>query len=138
MSLRLSRASLARIAGILVCGTTFAALGGCAHRSPTAYELTAQSFPGLQVIRMPNGGFSMRILGASVGGGQPLYIIDGSPVPIDPDRGIDWFTPEDIVKVKVLKDPAETTVYGPLGINGVVLITTTQRLRVRKPAGSLL
>ena len=80
----------------------------------------------------------MRILSALVGEGQPLYIIDGSPASVDPNRGIDWFTPEDIVRVRVLKDPAETTVYGPLGINGVILITTTQRLRVRRPAGSVL
>lgn len=76
----------------------------------------------------------MRILSGLVGGAQPLYIIDESPVTIDPSRGIDWFEPEDIVRVRVLKDPAETAVYGPNGVNGVILITTKQGMRPRKQA----
>ena len=74
----------------------------------------------------------MRILSGLVGGTQPLYVIDDSPVTIDPSRGIDWFEPEDIVRVRVLKDPAETAVYGPNGVNGVILITTKQGMRPRK------
>ena len=76
----------------------------------------------------------MRILSGLGAGGQPLYIIDDSPATVDPSRGIDWFEPEDIVRIRVLKDPAETAVYGPNGVNGVILITTKQGMRPRKQA----
>lgn len=41
-------------------------------------------------------------------------------------RGIDWFKPEDIAEIKVLKYPHELAVYGPSGVNGVIVITTKQ------------
>ncbi len=76
----------------------------------------------------------MRILSGLVGDGQPLYIIDDTPMPVEPSRGIDGFKPEDIVRIKALKDPAETSVYGPRGVNGVILITTKEGLRLRTRA----
>ena len=132
MSLRLSRSSLASVVGILMCGSTFAALGGCAHRSPRVDEPSVRVFPGVHMTRTRSGGFSMRILSGLAGDGQPLYIIDDSPVMLDPNRGIDWFEPEDIVRIRVLKDPAEMAVYGPNGVNGVILITTKHGARPRK------
>jgi TonB-dependent SusC/RagA subfamily outer membrane receptor len=83
-------------------------------------------FPGVHVIRTRSGGFSVRILSALVGGGEPLYVIDGTPMPVEPSRGIDWLRLDDVAQIKVMKDPAETTVYGPRGVNGVVVITTKQ------------
>lgn len=74
----------------------------------------------------------MRIVSALVGNGQPLYIVDDKPVRVDPINGIDWFQPEDILRVAVLKSPSETTVYGPSGVNGVILITTKQSMRARR------
>lgn len=76
----------------------------------------------------------MRIVSGLVNEGEPLYVIDDTPIPVEPSRGIDWFQPEDIVRIKVLKDPAETAVYGPPGINGVILITTKQGMRTRNRA----
>jgi TonB-dependent SusC/RagA subfamily outer membrane receptor len=49
-----------------------------------------------------------------------------SPPRIPPNRGIDWFKPEDIAEIKVLKYPHELAVYGPSGVNGVIVITTKQ------------
>jgi TonB-dependent SusC/RagA subfamily outer membrane receptor len=40
--------------------------------------------------------------------------------------GLDWLSPADIMRIDVLKYPAETSVYGPRGANGVILITTTR------------
>lgn len=134
MSLSLSRASLARVVGILTCTSAFAALGGCVHRSPAVHEQGLRSFPGVQISRNSTGGFSVRIISGLVGDGQPLYIIDDTPVPVDESRGIDWFKPEDIVRIRALKDPAETSVYGPRGVNGVILITTKDGLRLRTRA----
>ena len=61
-----------------------------------------------------------------VGDGDPLYVIDGAPMRIPPNRGIDWFKPEDIAEIKVLKYPYELAEYGPSGVNGVIVITTKQ------------
>jgi TonB-dependent SusC/RagA subfamily outer membrane receptor len=61
-----------------------------------------------------------------VGAGEPLYVIDGTPMVIPPNRGIDWFKPEDIVAIKVLKYPHELAEYGTSGVNGVIIITTKQ------------
>lgn len=148
----LSRASLVRVASILGCGATFAALGGCYHRSSAMAELSraqgvtggsgplvnneqrVRHFPGISVVSTRNGGFLITVLSGLVGRGQPLYIIDDNPMFVDPSRGIDWFKPEDIVQIKVLKDPTETSVYGPRSVNGVILITTKQGVRVRQRA----
>ena len=69
----------------------------------------------------PNGGFSVKIRGASgfEAGTQPLYVIDGVP-------GVDPTTvaPEDIESYNILKDAASTAIYGSRGSNGVIIITT--------------
>ena len=61
-----------------------------------------------------------------VGNGEPLYVIDGAQIRIPPNRGIDWFQPEDIADIKVLKAPYEVAEYGANGANGVIVITTRQ------------
>jgi len=76
----------------------------------------------------------MRIISGLVRAGEPLYVVDDKPIPVDPSRGIEWFQLEDIARISVLKDPAEIAVYGPPGINGVILITTKQGLRQRNRA----
>jgi TonB-dependent SusC/RagA subfamily outer membrane receptor len=145
----LSRPSLRRVAAMAGCGATFVALSGCYHTSPSVGDLTpaaratvttgqlvnneqrVRRFPGISVVGTRNGGFLISVLSGLVGKGQPLYVIDDAPMFIEPSRGITWFKPEDIVQVRVLKNPAETSVYGPQGVNGVILITTRQGLGVR-------
>jgi TonB-dependent SusC/RagA subfamily outer membrane receptor len=84
------------------------------------------------VARTPAGGVSIRLLSGIAGGGPPLYVIDGAPLVADPSRGFDWLKPEDVERVTVLRDPAETAVYGPRGVHGVILITTKQDQTRRK------
>lgn len=83
-------------------------------------------FPGVHVIRTPGGGFSIRIRGVStfLGETEPLYVVDGMPVNVEPGRGLDWLSPAEIARIDVLKDAAETAMYGVRGANGVILITT--------------
>lgn len=71
----------------------------------------------------PNGGFSVRIRGASGfdSSVEPLYVIDGVPG-ADPTS----VAPEDIENYNVLKDAASTAIYGSRGANGVIIITTKQ------------
>ncbi len=153
MSLPLSRASLTCTTGIFACVYAVVALCGCYHRSsavgesaePATVGLSRQAkdeqfvrrFSGVDIVPTRRGGFFVQIHSGMVGDGEPLYIIDGLPTLIEQSRGIDWFKPEDIAQIKVLKAPAETSVYGPRGVNGVIVITTKQaaprksRLRAR-------
>ncbi|HVV70148.1 MAG TPA: TonB-dependent receptor plug domain-containing protein, partial [Verrucomicrobiae bacterium] len=50
---------------------------------------------------------------------QPLYVVDGVPIPVD---GVIDMT--DIESVDVLKDAASTAIYGSRAANGVIMITT--------------
>lgn len=129
MSSSSAAVSATRVVRFVTCLLSCVALGGCAHTQPGSYYQLPQSFPGVQVMRTPTGGFHFRILSHLVNQGQPLYIVDGNQVTVEPSRGIDWFEPEDIIRIMVLKDPSETTVYGPSGVNGVILITTKQSLK---------
>ena len=83
-------------------------------------------FPGVDLAPIGRSAFVIKIHSGMVGYGEPLYLIDGAPMTISPNRGIDWFKPEDIAQIKVLKRPDELAVFGPIGVNGVILITTKQ------------
>jgi TonB-dependent SusC/RagA subfamily outer membrane receptor len=93
-------------------------------------ELLVGRFPGVHVVPMPTGGFSIRIRGAAgLGDREPLYVVDGMPVEVTPGRGLDWLNPADIARIDVLKNPAETSLFGGRGANGVILITTKRSNR---------
>jgi TonB-dependent SusC/RagA subfamily outer membrane receptor len=82
-------------------------------------------FPGVDLVPMGRSAFLIKIHSGMVGSGEPLYVIDGTPMMI-PNRGIDWFKPEDIAQIQVLKRPDELAVFGPRGVNGVIVVTTKQ------------
>jgi TonB-dependent SusC/RagA subfamily outer membrane receptor len=81
-------------------------------------------FPGVMVSRTPDGGVSVRIRGGSsiYGSNEPLYVLDGIPIQPGPNGSLSGISPEDIESIKVLKDPAETAMYGVRGANGVIVI----------------
>jgi TonB-dependent SusC/RagA subfamily outer membrane receptor len=91
-------------------------------------DLLQGRIAGLSVEPTRGGGVSMRVraAGASLGGGDPLVIVDGDPLPslggVLPGflASVDA---ADVVRVVVLKDASATAVYGTRGRNGVVLIT---------------
>ena len=89
-------------------------------------ELLAGRVPGLRVLPTPDGGFMVRIRGVTTlhGNAEPLYIIDGMPVTLLPGEGLSWLDPAEILYIDVLKDPAETSMYGVRGANGVIVIRT--------------
>ncbi|SHM63886.1 alpha-2-macroglobulin family protein [Flavobacterium saccharophilum] len=60
---------------------------------------------------------------ASIGGLDPLYIVDGEIV-VD----IKNINPADILSMDVLKDAAATAIYGSRAANGVIIITTKKAL----------
>ncbi|MFW6205661.1 MAG: TonB-dependent receptor plug domain-containing protein [Gemmatimonadota bacterium] len=82
-------------------------------------------FPGVRVVRLVGGGISVRVWGPTLQSNQePLYVVDGQPFEVAPGRGLYWLNPGDIATIRVLKDVAETAMWGVRGGNGVVVITT--------------
>ncbi|RRB04488.1 SusC/RagA family TonB-linked outer membrane protein [Larkinella rosea] len=83
------------------------------------------------------------------GNSQPLYVIDGVPIDnsnrraissyqlqggLDGGDGISNINPNDIESMTILKGPNGTALYGQLGANGVVIITTKSGRRNRRPS----
>ncbi len=91
-----------------------------------------------QTSGQPGAGSSVIIRGASTisGNYQPLYVIDGVQIrPSTPTGGaynqpagyaneISGINPDDIENISVLEGPAATAIYGAVGANGVLMITT--------------
>ncbi len=81
---------------------------------------------GVTVSRSPDGGIAVRIRGAAsaYGNSEPLYVLDGMPIQPGPNGSLTGVNPSDIESIKVLKDAAETAMYGVRGANGVIVIKT--------------
>jgi TonB-dependent SusC/RagA subfamily outer membrane receptor len=98
------------------------------ERSPgdPVEEVLANRFPGVRVIRTPDGGIAVRIRGTTSvhGSNEPLYVIDGVPIRPGPGGSLQGINPYDIESIEVLTDPASTAMYGMRGANGVIVIKT--------------
>jgi len=133
MSVSLQRSRLVRALDVFVA--TAMLMSSACHQAqssaphPKAVERSEDQrgiprFAGVDIVPSAGAGFLIRVHSQMVGGGEPLYVIDGAPMRISPTRGIDWFTPEQIADIKVLKSPHELAEYGPNGVNGVIVVTT--------------
>ncbi len=91
-------------------------------------ELLTGRVPGVDVHRLPSGGFAVRIRGAMTGSGagEPLVLVDGMPLPLG--ASLAGINPADVARIDVLKDPGTTAIYGSAGVNGVIVITTRRRV----------
>ena len=78
-------------------------------------DITSSERPGTVGSIMIRG---TRSLNAS---SAPLYVVDGVPLQ---SGGIEALNPRDIESIDILKDASSTAIYGSLGANGVVLVTT--------------
>lgn len=78
---------------------------------------------GVTVSQTP-GGISVRIRGGTsiYGNNEPLYVLDGMPIQAGPGGTLTGINPYDIESIRVLKDPADTAMYGARGANGVIII----------------
>ena len=92
-------------------------------------KLLMNRSPGVWVGRGADGGIAVRIRGGSslYGNNEPLYILDGSPFMPGPNGSLTGINPYDIESIRVVKDPAELTMYGVRGANGVIIIKTKQK-----------
>ncbi len=97
-------------------------------RPITRVEEMLEGISGVRVLRSPSGGIRVRIRGATsiLGSNEPLYVVDGMPIEVNPGEGLSWLNPADIAAIEVLKDASSTSIYGSRGANGVVIIKTKQ------------
>lgn len=116
-----------------------------ATRAVSAEQMLLGRAAGVQVTTTggaPGAGMNIRIRGNSSfnGGGEPLYVVDGIIINSDSGNldvmsratgleeeetsGLLGINPQDIASIEILKDASATAIYGALGANGVVLITT--------------
>lgn len=109
---------------------------------PTAgiNQLLQGKATGVQVLSnsgTPGGGITFRVRGSNSinAANEPLYIVDGvfisSNDPIKTGLGnqaasnpLSDLNPSDIENLIILKDANATAIYGSLGANGVIIITT--------------
>jgi TonB-dependent SusC/RagA subfamily outer membrane receptor len=107
------------------------------HGRPAVHieELIEGQIAGVQVVHHAGGGISFRIrgVGSINADNEPLYVVDGMPVHVAPNRGLDWLNPGDIKRIEILKDASTTSMYGVRGANGVVVITTRRGKRQGDP-----
>ncbi|MDD7888011.1 TonB-dependent receptor [Flavivirga sp. 57AJ16] len=97
----------------------------------------------------PGSGAIVHIRGLSQlrGDNQPLYVVDGVPIVINPqfsdigsigvfgdrENPLLSINPADIERVDVLKDASSAAIYGSRAANGVILITTKRGKRNQAP-----
>ena len=89
-----------------------------------ALEVMQGKVPGLDLTKssgQAGAGLNIRIRGnrSLNASNQPLVLVDGIIYGTSMD-----VNPNDIASIEVLKDAASTAIYGTLGANGVILITT--------------
>lgn len=107
--------------------------GGTTNTGNVASQLSGK-VAGLQVNTNNNFGGSTNLVirgYKSLNGGNPLIVIDGSPVSNSSLSGFFDFgnflsdiNQEDIESMNVLKGAAASALYGERGLNGVIVITT--------------
>src|SRR5205085_7244079 len=69
---------------------------------------------------------NLRGLRSLTGNNSPLLVVDGIPTPIG---YISSINPNDVQDVNVLKGASSAAIYGPDGVNGVILVTTRKGTR---------
>src|SRR5437588_13124381 len=93
-------------------------------------EEMLRGVPGLDVTRLPDGGYQLRIRGhrsirGDPGDDDPLLVVDGIPIAAGAlSSTLASLAPADIARIEVLKDAGAAGIYGSRAANGVIVITT--------------
>ena len=90
-------------------------------------EVLRGKVAGLDVVRLRNGEYSVRIRGmrSLIGGNEPLVVIDGIAASgRNAMDALSLVSPGTISRIDVLKDAGSLAAFGSRGVNGVILITT--------------
>jgi TonB-dependent starch-binding outer membrane protein SusC len=118
----------------LVTGATSQVKGADIQKRnmPAVLDALKGQVAGLTITKVsaqPGDGFKVNIRGiGTTGNAEPLYVVDGVPVP-----NINNLNPADVESLDILKDAASAAIYGARASNGVILITT-KKGRVGKPS----
>lgn len=120
-------------------------------KSQTIDQALVGKVPGVYIQAVsgePGAGAVVHIRGLSAlrGDNQPLYVVDGVPIIVNPtfegsglgvsgSRGNPLLAvnPADVERVDILKDASAAAIYGSRAANGVILITTKRGKRGQKP-----
>jgi TonB-dependent starch-binding outer membrane protein SusC len=134
-----------------IAGSIATVSGDAIHNIPDAgfNQLLQGKTAGVQVTSnsgVPGGGITFRVRGynsinAAV---DPLYVIDGVFVSIaepvqtsignqEQSNPLADINPSDIESIQILKDANATAIYGSLGANGVIIVTTKRGRLNAKP-----
>jgi TonB-linked SusC/RagA family outer membrane protein len=141
-----------------IAGSISSIKGSAVQNQPSGgfNQLLQGKTTGVQITTnngVPGAGITFRVRGnnsinASV---DPLYIIDGvfvnnsDPIPTSAaalgqqaiSNPLADLNPADIEDIQILKDANATAIYGSLGANGVIIVTTKRGTRNTKPNISL-
>lgn len=89
----------------------------------TATQALQGKVAGVNIVRNDAPGstpsVTIRGLGTALGGRDPLYVVDGTPV-----NDIRNISPSSIESMDFLKDASSAAIYGVRAANGVIIITT--------------
>jgi TonB-dependent SusC/RagA subfamily outer membrane receptor len=113
--------------------------GDADARVPRLEELLQARVPGLEVLPLGNGNYTLRIRGhhslrGNVTDDEPLLVIDDIAVlPGSLGTALAGVVPRDVARIDVLKDAGATAIYGSRGANGVIIITTKRGPRLGSP-----
>ena len=105
----------------------------------TRVEEMLRGVPGVEVTRLPDGNYRLRIRGQrSIRGNptddNPLVVIDGISIPNESIGSmLADLSPGDVARIDVLKDASAMSMYGSRGANGVIVITTKRGRGERSP-----
>ena len=98
--------------------------GAIDRRRAASIEELLQGLPGVHVTgRAPNLQVRIRGAGTINASGEPLYVLDGMPLPAG-TNALRNIPPADVARIDVLRDGASTALYGVRGANGVIVIET--------------
>ncbi len=103
-----------------------------AYRGTRVEDLIQGRVAGVQVSATGNGDYAVRVRGVNtvLGSDAPLFVIDGvqvrAPGVLSALAGVD---PRSVDRIEVLKDAGSTAIYGVLGGNGVIVVTTKRGRR---------
>ncbi len=109
-------ASISSVSGEAVASMNIASLDNLLQGKSTGVEVTA-------VNGKPGANAYIRVRGLTSinGNNNPLFIVDGVPVP---QAVFSAINASDIAEFSILKDAAATSIYGARASAGVVLVTT--------------
>jgi len=105
----------------------------------TRVEEMLRGVPGVEVTRLPDGNYRLRVRGQrSIRGNptddNPLVVIDGISIPNESMGSmLADLSPGDVARIEVLKDASAMSMYGSRGSNGVIVITTRRGRGERSP-----